>query len=100
MKIDHLELIRSQEYREVVADRIAALPKGAISGVTILHEHDDSCCRRELWLVSCSRLMEVVSERRSVSSVIVAVKPGARTDVGADKLSWDPKLTRHGSDPT
>lgn len=72
MRVDHLQLIRSQEYREVVADQIAALsPRGA-SVMTVIHEKDDSCCRREPWGVSIYRLLEVARERRDVTSVLVS----------------------------
>jgi hypothetical protein len=77
MKIDHLELVRSEEYREVVADRLAALPRGRASALTVIHERDDSCCRREPWPVSLDRLLETVYRRRSVKSVLLAADPEA-----------------------
>lgn len=74
MKIDHLQLVLSREYAEVIADRLAALPRGRSSLMTVIHENDDSCCRREPWPVSCTRLLETVYRRRSVKSVLVALK--------------------------
>jgi hypothetical protein len=73
MKIDHPELVRSSEYAEVIADRLAALPRGAVTMTTVLHEKDDSCCRREVWGVSLARLLQIAAERRSLKSVLVAL---------------------------
>ena len=77
MKIDHLQLIRSEEYREVVADRVAGIPKAKVSQMTVVHEPDDSCCLREVWAVSLARLLRIVAERRAVSSLVVGVRSDA-----------------------
>ncbi len=74
MKIDHLALVRSREYAEVIADRLAALPRGTVTMTTVLHEKDDSCCRREIWGVSLARLLQIAAERRSVKTLLVALK--------------------------
>lgn len=76
MKIDHLELVRSGEYREVIADRLAALPRGAVTMTTVLHEKDDSCCRREPWGVSLARLLQIAAERRSLKTLLVTLPSG------------------------
>ncbi len=76
MKIDHLEVVRSGEYVEVIADRLAALPRGRASALTVIHERDDSCCRREPWPASLDRLLEAVYRRRSVKTLLVALESG------------------------
>ena len=73
MKIDHLQLIRSEEYREVVADRVAGIPKAKVARMTVVHEADDSCCRREAWAVSLARLLATVLERRAITSLVLGV---------------------------
>ena len=73
LTIDHLELTRSLEYVEVMADQLAALSKGSVGEMTVVHEADDSCCRRELWVVSLSHLLQAVSERRGKASVVVGL---------------------------
>jgi hypothetical protein len=76
MKIDHLQLVRSQEYAEVIADRLAALPRGRASALTVIHEKNDSCCHREPWPVSLDRLLQIAAERRSVKTLLVSLEPG------------------------
>lgn len=76
MKIDHLALVRSSEYAEVIADRLAALPRGRSSLMTVIHENDDSCCRREPWPVSLAHLLETVYRRRFVKTLLVALESG------------------------
>jgi hypothetical protein len=73
VKIDHLQLIRSREYAEVTADRLAALPVGAVSTMIVVHEKDDSCCHREAWGISLPRLLQIAAERRSVKTLLVAL---------------------------
>jgi hypothetical protein len=76
VKIDHLQLVRSREYAEVVADRVAVLPRGAVSTMTVLHEQDDSCCRLEPWGISLPRLLQIAGERRSLKTLLVALPSG------------------------
>lgn len=68
-----MALIRSDEYREVVADRVAGIPKAKVSQMTVVHEPDDSCCLREPWAVSLARLLATVGERRSVTSLVMGI---------------------------
>ena len=73
MRIDHFRAIRSAEYREVIADQLAAPPPSGLSRLTVVHEDDDSCCRRQPWPVTLDHLLAVLAERRSVSSVTVTL---------------------------
>jgi hypothetical protein len=74
VKIDHLQVIRSEEYAEVIADRLAVLPRGRASVMTVVHEKDDSCCRREPWGISLDRLLEIAAKRRAVTSGLVVLE--------------------------
>ena len=71
--IYHLRLIRSDEYREVIADRLAALPGGEMSFVTVVHEDDDSCCRMQPWAETWNFVLQTAAERRGLASVVVRV---------------------------
>jgi hypothetical protein len=74
VSIDHLHLIESAEYREIVADQLAGLTANSVNGATIEHEADDSCCTRESWPVTLARVLQTVAERRQISSVYVPLE--------------------------
>ncbi|MHB8312382.1 MAG: hypothetical protein ACYDD0_03655 [Candidatus Dormibacteria bacterium] len=71
MKVDHLLLIESTEYLEVTADRIAGSKAGRAANLTVVHEADGSCCRREPWLVTLGRVLSAANRRRGLTSLLV-----------------------------
>jgi hypothetical protein len=63
--IDHLRYSKVRSYRRRTHARIRRLvaerPEG-LSNWTVLHEHNDSCCRREPWLVTNARLIQALND--------------------------------------
>jgi hypothetical protein len=74
IRFDHLQLINSAEYREIVADQLAGLTANSVNGATIEHEADGSCCARESWPVTLARVLRSTAERRAASSLYVPLE--------------------------
>lgn len=74
IRFDHLQLINSAEYREIVADQLAGLTANSVNGATIEHEADGSCCARESWPVTLARVLRATAERRAASSFYVPLE--------------------------
>ncbi len=47
---DHLDLIRRDPM--TIARLRATIERGGLQDVQLLHEHDDSCCRKEAWIAT------------------------------------------------
>jgi hypothetical protein len=60
--LDHLKLIQG-DLREMkkMRDLLLAPAKGKLNEFTVLHEHDDSCCRREAWNVTLKRIVDTIA---------------------------------------
>ena len=74
IRFDHLQLINSAEYREIVADQLAGLTANSVNGATIEHEADGSCCARESWPGTLARVLRSTAERRAASSLYVPLE--------------------------
>ena len=74
IRFDHLQLINSAEYREIVADQLAGLTANSVNGATIEHEAGGSCCARESWPVTLARVLRSTAERRAASSLYVPLE--------------------------
>ena len=56
LRLDHWQLITSRDYMLDRA-RLLMLP-GEVVMTTVLHEHDDRCCRTEPWGRTLRRLLD------------------------------------------
>jgi hypothetical protein len=60
LELDHLKYVRHQAYRRELHLRLRRLmaeePK-AMSQMTVVHDADNSCCRREAWLATYANLI-------------------------------------------
>jgi hypothetical protein len=74
IRFDHLQLIDSAEYREIVADQLASLTANSVNGATVEHEADASCCTRESLTVTLARVLQATAERRAISSLYVPLE--------------------------
>ena len=62
MTLDHLRLIRENQYRNRCRARIAAAMKNGpatVIKVHVLHEHDDSCCKVERWPLTAAKVWDL-----------------------------------------
>ena len=56
MMIDHLRAIKSANYRAAISGRMSRIERGHFSAVAVLHEDDGSCCDREPWPITSSKI--------------------------------------------
>lgn len=66
MKIDHLEAVESSAYRAEIIDRIKKLPGRYIGACVVIHENDDSCCRRESWAITFAKILAPITGRKEL----------------------------------
>ncbi|MHB8433825.1 MAG: hypothetical protein ACYDCA_09555 [Candidatus Tyrphobacter sp.] len=57
MRIDHLLAIESSSYRASLAESIGQIAPGQCRSVSVLHEADGSCCARESWPITSSKIL-------------------------------------------
>ncbi|MGH7641957.1 MAG: hypothetical protein ACRENX_02905 [Candidatus Dormibacteria bacterium] len=70
MTADHLQLIRSVAYTELVVDRVTSLHRGEASLLRVVHEADEGCCALESWETTWSRMMAMAAARRGLSPLV------------------------------
>jgi hypothetical protein len=66
IELDHFALLTSRTARRKAhreLRKVATHKLGAVVIIHVLHEHDDSCCKREPWLETAKRLWEAVGEK-------------------------------------
>jgi hypothetical protein len=63
--VDHLKAIKVDAYRARVVRRLRQIAEGRAVpyDMTVIHEHDDRCCRREPWRVTMSGLLAETETR-------------------------------------
>lgn len=60
LELDHMRYIRRQDYRRELHARLRRLiaeEPHAVSQMNVMHEANNSCCRREPWPTTYSNLM-------------------------------------------
>jgi hypothetical protein len=57
MMIDHLIAIESSPYRASLVESIGQIVPGQCRSVSVLHEADGSCCAREPWPITSSKIL-------------------------------------------
>ncbi len=65
LSLDHLHYLRNQTYRRRLNARLRRLiaeEPGKVSRLTVVHEHDDRCCRREPWRDTYVRLIAALHD--------------------------------------
>ena len=63
LRLDHLRLLDDQRYFQRSSRRLrASLKAGQVLQAAMLHEADDSCCRRESYMTTVARLTEIAPE--------------------------------------
>lgn len=59
LALNHLKLIEGDLWEMKAVRRwiLGAVPGGECSGINVLHQADDSCCRREAWDDTLARIL-------------------------------------------
>jgi len=72
MQFDHLRLVR-RDLREVARYRsfLLGIQRGEVAQASIIHEANNSCCRREPWRKTQKRLIAAVLPDEKVGFVEV-----------------------------
>ncbi|PZR93307.1 MAG: hypothetical protein DLM67_13815 [Candidatus Nephthysia bennettiae] len=63
LEVDHLGYLTSrQQRRQVQAQlrRLARRRRGELTNLTVQHEQDGSCCRREVWAATLARIVSAL----------------------------------------
>lgn len=59
--VDHMRLVKRKP--KEIAKWLRSVKRGSVTELTVEHEANDSCCKREAWLVTQAFLIENQAEK-------------------------------------